>query len=163
MHLLCLFIFGEKDVSSNTFVNYRSSHNFGVELRHDRRLISESRALLDTRFKNILVQMRNTSNVRANAVIIILCRNTDLHGIRRTLQNFESIFNKKFGYPYVFLNGKPFTDKFKSSIRRMRLSGSVEFGLIPVEHWSYPAWIDQKRVKRSREEYAKKNIIYGAV
>ena len=163
MRLLFLFISGEGDTFLRDSVNSHLDNYFNVEMQHDKQLIAESRILLDSQLKNILVQMRSTAHRRANAVVVILCRNTDLQGIRRTLQNFESIFNKKFGYPYVFLNDKPFTERFKNSIRKMGLSGGVEFGLIPAEHWSYPAWIDQQRAKRSREEYVKNDIIYGGI
>jgi alpha 1,2-mannosyltransferase len=43
----------------------------------------------------------------------MLARNGDLPGIIKSMKQMEDRFNKKFHYPYVFLNEEPFTDKFK--------------------------------------------------
>jgi hypothetical protein len=32
---------------------------------------------------------------------------------------------------------------------------------VPVEHWSIPAWIDEERAKKAREDMEERNIIYG--
>jgi alpha 1,2-mannosyltransferase len=50
---------------------------------------------------------------KANAVIVMLARNGDLPGIIKSMKQMEDRFNKKFRYPYVFLNEEPFSDKFK--------------------------------------------------
>ncbi len=97
---------------------------------------------------------------RANAVVVILARNSDLNGLKHSIPQFENRFNKKFHYPYVFLNEVPFTEEFKNGVKAI-VSGNVEFGLIPAEHWSIPKWIDEKKAKDSREDMAKRNIIYG--
>ena len=110
-----------------------------------------------------LHQHRNNLDSRANAVIIILCRNTDLDGISKTIQNFEHVFNSRFKYPYVFLNDKAFTMSFRTAILSLNLSGSVEFGLIPTEHWSFPQWIDQQKAESAMEEYVRKGVIYGGL
>lgn len=101
--------------------------------------------------------------LKANAVVIILCRNTDLLGISKALRNFEQKFNAKFGYPYVFLNDVPFTDVFKSGIEQLNLVGSSQFGHIPTEHWSYPSWIDREKARLSRVNLQKKKVIYGGL
>lgn len=43
----------------------------------------------------------------------MLARNGDLPGIVKSMKQMEDRFNKKYHYPYVFLNEEPFTDKFK--------------------------------------------------
>jgi len=53
---------------------------------------------------------------RANATFVILCRNSDIHGAVRSIRSIEDRFNRKFRYPYVFLNEEPFTDEFKESV-----------------------------------------------
>jgi alpha 1,2-mannosyltransferase len=68
----------------------------------------------------------------------------------------EDRFNKKFNYPYVFLNEEAFSEEFKrrdqlakitlpplisSRSRVTALTDSpVQFGLIPKEHWFQPKW-----------------------
>jgi alpha 1,2-mannosyltransferase len=51
---------------------------------------------------------------RANAAIVILARNGDLSGVVTSVKQMEDRFNKKFQYPYVFLNEQPFDEQFKS-------------------------------------------------
>jgi alpha 1,2-mannosyltransferase len=51
---------------------------------------------------------------KANAVIVMLARNGDLGGITSSVKQMEDRFNKKFQYPYVFLNEELFSDDFKS-------------------------------------------------
>jgi alpha 1,2-mannosyltransferase len=51
---------------------------------------------------------------RANASFVILARNGDLNGVLKSMKQMEDRFNKRFRYPYVFLNEEPFTDQFKT-------------------------------------------------
>ena len=97
---------------------------------------------------------------RAKAAIVILARNTDIHDLQKTIPMFEERFNKKFGYPYVFLNDKPFSDKFKEAMRKLG-DADMHFGQVPVEHWSYPSWIDQNKAERVREEMKARRVMYG--
>jgi alpha 1,2-mannosyltransferase len=53
---------------------------------------------------------------RANAVIVLLARNSDLNGVVKSLKQMEDRFNKRFRYPYVFLNEQEFTDQFKECV-----------------------------------------------
>ncbi len=50
---------------------------------------------------------------RANAVLLMLARNSELDGALSSVQQLEDRFNKRFGYSWVFLNEVPFTDEFK--------------------------------------------------
>lgn len=45
-----------------------------------------------------------------------LARNGDLNGVISSMKQMEDRFNKKFHYPYVFLNEEPFNDGFKTSV-----------------------------------------------
>lgn len=40
-------------------------------------------------------------------------RNGDLNGVVTSIKQMEDRFNKKFQYPYVFLNEEPFDEGFK--------------------------------------------------
>jgi alpha 1,2-mannosyltransferase len=50
---------------------------------------------------------------KANAAFVVLARNGDLKGILSSMKQMEDRFNKKFDYPWIFLNEEPFSDDFK--------------------------------------------------
>ena len=97
---------------------------------------------------------------RENAVILVLCRNEDLDNILQSIDSFEDTFNKEYGYSYVFLNDKDFTEEFKKKVSNT-VSTNVNFGKLEPEAWGYPKWIDQKRAKASRDQLEGEGIIYG--
>jgi hypothetical protein len=97
---------------------------------------------------------------RANATFVMLARNSDLDGALRSVRDAEDRFNHRYGYPWVFLNEEPFSDDFKRRITNI-ISGTVEFGLIPREHWYQPEWIDDERAVETRRKMKEDNIIYG--
>jgi alpha 1,2-mannosyltransferase len=45
--------------------------------------------------------------------MVLKARNTDLNGVVTSMKQMEDRFNKKFQYPYVFLNDQLFDDAFK--------------------------------------------------
>jgi alpha 1,2-mannosyltransferase len=51
---------------------------------------------------------------KANAAFVVLARNGDLRGVLDSMKQMEDRFNKKFQYPWVFLNEEPFDDEFKT-------------------------------------------------
>lgn len=53
------------------------------------------------------------NSTRARAAFVILTRNSELDALRKTMQQLEGRFNRKFNYPYVFLNDEEFTDEFR--------------------------------------------------
>ena len=113
----------------------------------------------------------------------MLARNSDVNGAAKSIKQMEDRFNKRFRYPYVFLNEEPFSDQFKECValprshsfvtltllviqrdcRRMSAltDAPVEFGLIPRDHWHQPDWIDEAKATASREAMVKNNVIYG--
>ncbi|KIY70889.1 glycosyltransferase family 15 protein [Cylindrobasidium torrendii FP15055 ss-10] len=97
---------------------------------------------------------------KANAAIVMLARNSDLNGIISSMKQLEDRFNKKFQYPYVFLNEQEFSETFKTRITELT-DATVEFGLIPNDHWYQPDWIDEDKAKASREDMVANNVIYG--
>lgn len=99
------------------------------------------------------------------AVILILCRNSELEKMVDTLKSFEHRFNRNYRYPYVFLNDEEFTGTFKRRIIKIIEASSgaeVQFGRVPVEHWGYPPWIDQGLAAASRRRFAARGVPYGA-
>ncbi|KAG2368598.1 glycosyltransferase family 15 protein [Suillus spraguei] len=97
---------------------------------------------------------------KANASFVMLVRNSDLTGIMSSMKQIEDRFNKKFQYPYVFLNDEPFTQNFKDHIQALT-NNKVEFGVIPSDHWHQPSWVDEDRASKSRDDMVKNNVIYG--
>lgn len=103
----------------------------------------------------------NSSSPRkANAVIVILARNSDLQGVIVSMKQVEDRFNKKYHYPYVFLNEQPFSADFKKRTTEVTDS-KVEYGLIPPDHWYQPSWIDEEKATKAREDMVAHQVIYG--
>ncbi|KAG6909701.1 hypothetical protein DXG01_015902 [Tephrocybe rancida] len=97
---------------------------------------------------------------KANAVFVLLARNSDLNGVVSSMKQMEDRFNKKFQYPYVFLNDQEFEEGFKKRVAKLT-NAKVEFGLIPKEHWVQPDSIDETRASAAREDMVKNGVIYG--
>ncbi|THH00574.1 hypothetical protein EW026_g1990 [Hermanssonia centrifuga] len=102
----------------------------------------------------------NSTQARANATILMLARNGDVDGAVRSVRELEDKFNHKFGYPWVFLNEEPFSDEFKRRVSNV-ISSSVQFGLVPKDHWYQPDWIDEEKAAANRTRMEQDNIIYG--
>ncbi|KAK7025978.1 hypothetical protein VNI00_015808 [Paramarasmius palmivorus] len=96
----------------------------------------------------------------ANATMVFLARNSDLDGVLSSMGHVEERFNKKYGYPWVFLNEVEFTDEFKERVTSAT-SAPVSFGLIPREHWYQPDWIDEDKARMGREKMEAQKIIYA--
>lgn len=43
----------------------------------------------------------------------MLARNSDVDGAVISVRDVEDRFNRKFGYPWVFMNEEPFSEDFK--------------------------------------------------
>ena len=70
---------------------------------------------------------RNESQLEKAALIMLVryasilrCivdwRNSELHPARSAMREVEDRFNKRFGYPWVFVNDEPFTDESNPTI-----------------------------------------------
>ncbi|KAJ7437579.1 glycosyltransferase family 15 protein [Mycena galericulata] len=98
----------------------------------------------------------STMTRRAAAAIVILAFMDDT----QRLCISEAKFNRKFVYPYVFLNEEPFTEVFKREITALT-PAQVQFGLIPKEDWFQPPWIDEGKASAARERMRKAHVLYG--
>lgn len=85
-------------------------------------------------------------SAKQNAVIMILCRNSDKNDIAKTLTNFEEKFNKKHQYPYVFLNDQEFTEDFKETLNSVT-QHRADYGIIAPEDWDMPKNINLKKAQ----------------
>ncbi|KAI1793681.1 glycosyltransferase family 15 protein [Ganoderma leucocontextum] len=90
----------------------------------------------------------------------MLVRNSELSSALSSVTQLEERFNKRFGYPWVFLNEVPFTQEFKEKMSSA-ISGPVSFGLIPKEHWYQPDWIDEEKAAAGRAQMEADNVVYG--
>lgn len=97
---------------------------------------------------------------RANATLVMLARNTEIEEVAYSMKQMEDRFNKKFNYPWVFLNDKPFSDEF---INRTSIltNANTSYGLIPQEHWEQPEWIDEAKAKGYRRILMAYHVIYA--
>ena len=82
------------------------------------------------------------------ACIIALVTNEDLSEFIQTIAQFETNFNQKYNYSYIFFNNKNFTQHFKNEILK-HTNSLVEFGLISEEQWNVPKWINETRLNAS--------------
>ncbi|KAG7452465.1 glycosyltransferase family 15 protein [Guyanagaster necrorhizus] len=97
---------------------------------------------------------------KASAAIVMLARNSDLNGIIVSMKQMEDRFNKKFRYPYVFLNEQPFSEQFKRRVSELT-DVDVKFGFIPHDHWYQPETIDEAKASEARADMVKNKVIYG--
>ncbi|WUR05146.1 glycolipid 2-alpha-mannosyltransferase [Vairimorpha necatrix] len=108
----------------------------------------------------IFLYFLNLIYTKENAVIFILCRNSDLKGISGTLRNFEEMFNKQYKYPYVMVNDQEFTEEFKNTIKSI-ISTTVQFGKLTEDEFGVPKFINMNIVKTNMEILKAAQIIYG--
>jgi alpha 1,2-mannosyltransferase len=84
-----------------------------------------------------------------------------LYGFYIDITNtIKSRFNRKYQYPYVFLNDEEFSDEFKESIKSLT-SAKVTFGDINEEMWSYPEFVDQTVAADQLMDYQARGVMYG--
>ncbi|KAH8917609.1 glycosyltransferase family 15 protein [Atractiella rhizophila] len=99
---------------------------------------------------------------KSNAAFVSLVRNSELSGMKDSIRSVESHFNRRAGYPWVFLNDEPFTDAFKEAVQSLTRS-KCYFETIPREHWSYPEWVDEEVAREKRKEMERKGVMYGGM
>ncbi|KAK1215632.1 hypothetical protein PQX77_021754 [Marasmius sp. AFHP31] len=99
---------------------------------------------------------------KENATLLMLARNSDIDGVLSSIEQLERRFNKRFGYPWVFLNEVEFDEEFKSRVKEAT-SSSVEFGVIPYDDWYPPEWIDEEKAMEGRTKLQDQRIIYAGV
>ncbi|GAA5969993.1 hypothetical protein JCM11641_000222 [Rhodosporidiobolus odoratus] len=97
---------------------------------------------------------------RANAALVALVRNNERESMRDSMRHLESRFNRRFGYPWVFMNDEPFDEDFKKGVMSMTRS-EVFFETIPKEQWSYPDFINQTYAAEERQKMVDEHVIYG--
>ncbi|KAE9403247.1 glycosyltransferase family 15 protein [Gymnopus androsaceus JB14] len=97
---------------------------------------------------------------RANATFVVLARNSDIDGTIRSVREIEDRFNRRFRYPYVFLNEEEFSEDFIKRISVLS-SAKMEFGRISREHWYQPDSVDEEKAEAGRNRLVQEGVIYG--
>ncbi|RXK38641.1 alpha 1,2-mannosyltransferase [Tremella mesenterica] len=97
---------------------------------------------------------------KANAVFVVLARNSDLWPFLESMKQMEDRFNHWAKYDYVFLNEEDFTDEFKRYTQALT-SSNCFYGKIDPSHWFQPDWIDEDKARKARAEMVRKKVIYG--
>lgn len=54
-----------------------------------------------------------------------LVRNNERESMRSSLRQIEERFNRRAGYPWVFMNNEPFTEDFKKGMTDMTRSECI--------------------------------------
>ncbi|CAK7900884.1 probable mannosyltransferase Ktr4p [[Candida] anglica] len=97
---------------------------------------------------------------RANATIIALVRNNEASHIGSSIRKFEKSFNGKFKYPYTFLNDRPFTKRFKESMKKYT-KAPMEFVTIPAELWDKPESVDENKESEAMKIMTNNDVAYA--
>lgn len=72
------------------------------------------------------------------------------------MQRMEARFNRRFQYPYVFLNEVAFDDEFKAATSEVTQARTL-YGLIPQDHWSLPDWLSEADFQQVSDPFTLSN------
>lgn len=102
---------------------------FDVTLfKSNRQIFFEKEYINPTKDRTLFYDFNYENKTRENGAIVVLVRNDELSSLMSSMRQFEDRFNKKFQYPYVFLNDKEFTKEFIESTRAMTNS-ETKYGI----------------------------------
>lgn len=106
------------------------------------------------------IERNRTQIGKENACIYMLVRNSELHEALDSIRQIEDRFNRRYRYPWVFLNDDYFTEEFKKHTSGM-VSGIAEYGHIDPEVWNVPKHIDMDLYEERLRYMEEINVIYG--
>lgn len=122
--------------------------------------LSHANHPLDTMGTPVAKTTANSTSEPVRACFVVLVRNSELQGIKSTVSQIEARFNKRFQYPYVFLNDDYFTDDFIQQISSLT-TAQVNFGKVGQHMWGYPSYINQTHAATQRAVLAAQGIPYA--
>ncbi|PUU74828.1 nucleotide-diphospho-sugar transferase [Tuber borchii] len=99
-------------------------------------------------------------NGTEKASLVMLVRNSELREALSSIRMIEDRFNRRFHYPWTFLNDKPFTDDFIKYTSGLA-SGPVEYAVVPEDNWSVPSHVNTTLMRAEMLRMAREDIIYG--
>ncbi|KAJ2275627.1 hypothetical protein EV176_002640 [Coemansia sp. RSA 451] len=154
-------------VMSSPWINATEKHQAEIApwVWHHRGQADNLQSQIDSGSREALTEMARLGIVPrasslANAAFVVLIRNRELHAFLATMRQLEDRFNRRFHYPYVFLNDEPFTDEFMHAVAANTHS-NVTFARIPHDHWSVPEFVNEEQAHRAREQMAARGVVYG--
>lgn len=115
----------------------------------------------EPRVANLVHSTDSGSGALANATLLIMAKNSDIKGVIHTMKQIEKSFNKKFRYPYVFLNDGTFSESFKARILAIT-EATCYFERIEPDIWNQPDWIDRDLQKSKMKSLQDENIAYAS-
>ncbi|ANB13417.1 Ktr4p [Sugiyamaella lignohabitans] len=102
------------------------------------------------------------SGERVNATLLSLVRNEELDDLLMSMKEVEETFNKKFNYPWTFVNDKPFSRKFKEKTREAT-KAQINYEVIPKDHWVEPSWINKDLAEASAQYLKQQGVQYSTM
>ncbi|ODV88423.1 glycosyltransferase family 15 protein [Tortispora caseinolytica NRRL Y-17796] len=97
---------------------------------------------------------------KENATLFMLVRNWELKDALHSIRQIEDRFNRRFHYPWVFLNDEVFTPEFIRYTTAIA-SSPTYYDQIPKEHWSVPETVNLTRFGEVLDNMTKNDVIYG--
>ncbi|EDO18631.1 hypothetical protein Kpol_1048p62 [Vanderwaltozyma polyspora DSM 70294] len=117
--------------------------------------------IIEPKVKN-LVRADDPEAGTAKATILSLVRNEDIKDIKSAILQMENTFNRKFNYPYTFLNDNEFTEDFKNQIREILPEDRIiRFGTIDPEVWNMPESIDRETYVNATRKLGSEGVGYA--
>lgn len=110
--------------------------------------------------RGLKVRYKDKTQRRANATLLSLVRNEELEDLIPTIKEIEANFNKKFNYPWTFINDVPFTKEFKTRTKALT-KAVVHYEVIPTDQWIEPDWISIPLVNASAKIQAEQGVQYS--
>jgi hypothetical protein len=96
--------------------------------KSNRQVFFEQEYINPTKDRTLFYDFNYSNNTRENGAIVVLVRNEELSSLLSSMRQFEDRFNKKFQYPYVFLNDKEFTKEFIESTKAIT-TAETKYGM----------------------------------
>jgi hypothetical protein len=106
----------------------------------------------DAQMKQSDIRLREDvwDGVPVKGAFYMLVREEDLYTIRATIHSMEDRFNGHLSasYPWIFLSSQSLSPEFKQSVRRVATAPhQVYFGMIDLDTWTYPQWVNSDRAE----------------
>ncbi|KAI7866522.1 nucleotide-diphospho-sugar transferase [Spinellus fusiger] len=103
---------------------------------------------------------RNQTDIPVKACFVVLVRNSELNRVLSSINQVEWRFNRKFSYPYVFLNDDEFTPEFIEATSAVTNS-ITHYGKVGESMWGYPSFINQTLAAESRKKMETLHVPYA--
>lgn len=132
-----------------------------LKINYGEKIVEVYQALEGVVDTDIDIHRKDVSrDIVEDATFFTICRNSDLSGIKSSIESLEQRFNKHHHYPWVFANDEPFSEEFRKTVIDL-VSGDVTFTTIPKEYWDVPSFIDQSLMEQQLKLLELDGVLYG--